>query len=157
MIGFGVHLLNCKLFDCPIAAKNQLHWTKIGLKCAHARNCDCLRQKLGGRLKDTRLNNRWLLAVVDLAGTGASGLESFNDVQGLLVSDLAEDDVLAIKPAGDDGSNKELGAVAVTMLARLKMMSMRQRAHVFGPALAMDKSPGLVCLRLKFSSANFSP
>ncbi len=31
------------------------------------------------------------------------------------------------------------------------------RAYVFGPALAIDKSPGLVCLRSKFSSANFSP
>ena len=30
-------------------------------------------------------------------------------------------------------------------------------AYVFGPALAMERSPGLVCLREKFSSANFSP
>merc|ERR1740117_563010 len=28
---------------------------------------------------------------------------------------------------------------------------------VFGPALAMERSPGPVCLSLKFSSANFSP
>jgi hypothetical protein len=28
---------------------------------------------------------------------------------------------------------------------------------VFGPALAMESWPGLVCLNLKFSSANFSP
>ncbi|KAH3674279.1 hypothetical protein WICPIJ_009622, partial [Wickerhamomyces pijperi] len=28
---------------------------------------------------------------------------------------------------------------------------------VFGPALAMDNKPGLVCLLEKFSSANFSP
>jgi len=31
------------------------------------------------------------------------------------------------------------------------------RVYVLGPALAIDKSPGLVCLRSKFSSANFSP
>ena len=30
-------------------------------------------------------------------------------------------------------------------------------AHVLGPAFAIDKSPGLVCFSLKFSSANFSP
>ncbi|ELK28063.1 hypothetical protein MDA_GLEAN10010002 [Myotis davidii] len=28
---------------------------------------------------------------------------------------------------------------------------------VFGPAFAMDKMPGPVCFRLKFSSSNFSP
>jgi len=28
---------------------------------------------------------------------------------------------------------------------------------VLGPALAMERRPGLVCLNLKFSSANFSP
>ena len=30
-------------------------------------------------------------------------------------------------------------------------------SYVLGPALAIDRSPGLVCLREKFSSANFSP
>lgn len=30
-------------------------------------------------------------------------------------------------------------------------------AYVFGPAFAMERSPGLVCFRAKFSSANFSP
>lgn len=28
---------------------------------------------------------------------------------------------------------------------------------VFGPALAMDRIPGPVCFKVKFSSANFSP
>jgi len=31
------------------------------------------------------------------------------------------------------------------------------KAYVLGPALAMDRRPGRVCLMLKFSSANFSP
>jgi hypothetical protein len=30
-------------------------------------------------------------------------------------------------------------------------------SYVLGPALAIERSPGLVCLREKFSSANFSP
>jgi len=51
--------------------------------------------------------------VVNLAGTAASGLESIDDIQRLLVSNLAEDDVLAIEPAGDDRGNEELGAVGV--------------------------------------------
>jgi hypothetical protein len=34
----------------------------------------------------------------------------------------------------------------------------RQReAYVLGPALAMDRRKGALCLSLKFSSANFSP
>ena len=30
-------------------------------------------------------------------------------------------------------------------------------AYVLGPALAIDKSPSLVCFFAKFSSPNFSP
>lgn len=63
-------------------------------------------------LQLSRLDNGWLLGVVDLAGTGASGLNSLDNVHGLLVSNLTEDDVLAIQPGGDDGGDEELGAVA---------------------------------------------
>lgn len=63
-------------------------------------------------LQLARLDNGGLLVVVDLSGAGAGSLEGLDNVQGLLVSDLAEDDVLAIEPAGDDGGNEELGAVA---------------------------------------------
>ena len=64
-------------------------------------------------LQDTRLDNGWLLAVVDLAGSGSSSLKSLDNVQGLSISDLTEDDVLAIQPAGDNGGDEELGTVAV--------------------------------------------
>ena len=63
-------------------------------------------------LQLARLDNGGLLVVVDLAGAGAGGLEGLDNVQGLLVGDLAEDDVLAIEPAGDDGGDEELRAVA---------------------------------------------
>jgi hypothetical protein len=45
------------------------------------------------------------------------------------------------------------------LLRRVSMNLKRsgKRAYVLGPALAMERSPGLVCLRVKFSSANFSP
>lgn len=75
-----------------------------------------------------------------------------------MVSNLAEDDVLAIEPASDDGGNEELGAVAaktISVSTELQLNSMI--SYVLGPALAIDRSPGLVCLRVKFSSANFSP
>lgn len=58
------------------------------------------------------LDNGWLLGEVNLAGAGASGLESLDNVHGLLISDLAEDDVLAIQPGGDNGGDEKLGAVA---------------------------------------------
>ena len=65
------------------------------------------------------LDNGWLLGEVDLAGAGASGLESLDNVHGLLISNLAEDDVLAIQPGGDDGGDEELGAVAETHVSEV--------------------------------------
>lgn len=52
---------------------------------------------------------------LDLEGTagGAASLDGLDDVDGLLVSNLAEDDVAAVEPRGDDGGDEELGAVAV--------------------------------------------
>lgn len=63
-------------------------------------------------LQLARLDNGGLLVVVDLSGAGAGGLKRLDDIHGLVVSDLAEDDVLAVEPAGDDGGDEELGAVA---------------------------------------------
>ena len=53
------------------------------------------------------------LRVRDLAGAATAGLDGLDDPQGLIVGDLAEDDVLAVEPAGDDGGDEELGTVAV--------------------------------------------
>lgn len=64
-------------------------------------------------LQDTRLDDGWLLVIVDLAASASCSLKSFNDGQGFRISDLAEDDVLAIEPAGNDGGNEKLGTVAV--------------------------------------------
>jgi len=99
-------------------------------------------------LQDTRLDNGRLLVVVDLTAAAAGSLKS-------LVSNLAEDDVLAIEPAGDDSGNEELRAVAEK--CQLYLGRIIQSAYVLGPALAMERSPGLVCFLEKFSSANFSP
>ena len=64
-------------------------------------------------LEDTGVNDGGLLAVLDGAAAGASGLESLDDLHGLVIRHLAEDDVAAIEPAGLDSSNKELRAVAI--------------------------------------------
>ena len=47
------------------------------------------------------------------AGGGTESLDLLDNVHGLGISDLAEDDVLAIEPRGDNGGDEELGAVGV--------------------------------------------
>ncbi len=108
-------------------------------------------------LQDARLDNGGFLVILDLAAAAAGSLKSPNNIQGLLVSNFAEDDVLAIEPAGYHSGNEELGAVAIGTSYQLCFRTMFVPAYVLGPALAMERSPGLVCLRAKFSSANFSP
>lgn len=68
---------------------------------------------MSSRSKGTRGVDGGRLAVLDLAGVAASGLDRLDNPEGLLVSNLTEDDVLAIEPRGDDGSDEELGAVGV--------------------------------------------
>lgn len=53
-----------------------------------------------------------LLAELDLARGGTGGLESADNLLGLLVGDLAEDDVAAIEPLSLDSGDEELRAVA---------------------------------------------
>jgi hypothetical protein len=65
------------------------------------------------RLSLTRLDDRGLLAELDGAGRRANSLEGLDNLHGLLISDLAEDDVAAIEPRGDNGGDEELGAVGV--------------------------------------------
>jgi hypothetical protein len=80
--------------------------------CAHA--CErCISTGPVIRLQLARLDDGRALAVLDVAAAGASGLESLDDVQALVVSDLAEDDVATIEPRGDNGGDEELGAVGV--------------------------------------------
>lgn len=122
------------------------------------------------RLQLTAVGDGGLEAGGDLAGGGTDGLEGLDDLHGLGVSDLAEDDVLAIEPAGDDGGDEELGAVAVILLVFVQSPKSRasccdcgeaelgsRETYVLGPALAMDNKPGLLWVSLKFSSGNFSP
>lgn len=91
-----------------------------------------------------RLIARALGAVLDL----------LNDVVAL--EDLAEDDVLAVQPGGDDGCDEELRAV----LNPCQLLQSSRASSVLTvslPEFAMDNRPFLVCFNLKFSSWNFSP
>lgn len=60
------------------------------------------------------------LGVLDSTAAGASSLKGPDDVHGLGVGHLAEDDVATVEPGGDDGGDEELGAVAVTGLTRVQ-------------------------------------
>lgn len=61
----------------------------------------------------TAVDNLGLDSRADGAGGGAEGLDLLHHSHGLGVSDLAEDDVLAVEPRGDNGGDEELGAVAI--------------------------------------------
>jgi hypothetical protein len=53
------------------------------------------------------------LTVLDGTAGGAASLDGLDDGDGLGVRDLAEDDVAAVEPRGDDGGDEELGAVSM--------------------------------------------
>ncbi len=88
------------------------------------------------------------------AAGGTVGLDLLDDVKAL--NNGAEDDVLAVQPRGLLSADEELGAVAKGMLGMAASTDVGI-THVLGPALAMERTPGPVCFRLKFSSLNFSP
>jgi hypothetical protein len=64
-------------------------------------------------LQLSRLHNGRLLVVHDLATVITGSLKSLDNGERRIISDLAEDNVLSIEPAGDDSGDEELGAVAV--------------------------------------------
>lgn len=91
-----------------------------------------------------------------LGGTAgrAVGLDLLDNVHAF--DDLTEDNVLAVQPRGLLSADEELGAVARGM-SEIASSNRNDNAYVLGPALAMERIPGPVCLREKFSSLNFSP
>jgi hypothetical protein len=68
------------------------------------------------RLKLTAVNDGGLLGVVDGTGAGANSLKGLDDGHGLVIGNLAEDDVATIQPRGLDGGDEELRAVAVRVM-----------------------------------------
>lgn len=64
-------------------------------------------------LQLTRGDNGGLGVVLGSTTLATNTLESLDNVHGLLVSDLAENDVASVEPRGDDGGDEELRAVAM--------------------------------------------
>lgn len=56
----------------------------------------------------------WGATVLDGAGAATASLDGLDDAHrgSITWNNLAEDDVAAVEPAGDDGGDEELGAVA---------------------------------------------
>ena len=50
----------------------------------------------------------WRVRILNFAVAAASSFDGLHHAQGLVVADFAEDDVLAVKPAGDHGGNEKL-------------------------------------------------
>jgi len=72
-------------------------------------------------LESTRVHDGRLLRVLDRPAAGTNRLEGFDNAHGLVVGNLAEHDVAAIKPAGLDRGDEELRAVAV--MARVSVLA----------------------------------
>lgn len=68
-------------------------------------------------LQLTRGGNGRALGVLDSTAARTSGLESPDNVHGLIVGNLAENDVAPVKPRGDDGGDEELRAVPARLSA----------------------------------------
>lgn len=69
-------------------------------------------------LLGTTVDDGGLESCADLTTARAKGLEFLDDLHAVLISNFAEDDVLAIEPRGDNGGDEELRSVAArTVLA----------------------------------------
>ena len=102
---------------------------------------------LENRLQLTAVDNGGLDVGADGAGGGAESLDLLHDLHGLGIGNLTEDDVLAIEPRGDNGGDEELGAVAADAVSCLRPnFTSDSKTYVLGPALAMERRPGLLCL-----------
>ena len=69
---------------------------------------------LNPRLLLARAGDGWRRLVLDGTGVAAGSLDRLDNALRLdvVIGNLAEDDVLAVEPGGDDGGDEELGAVA---------------------------------------------
>ena len=106
------------------------------------------------------VDNGGSLVVLDRARRRARSFERLDNGHTIGISNLAEDDVPIIKPRRDDRGDEELRAVAISRCVLVKSLHLPRNAgatHVFGPALAMERRPGLVCFMTNFSSLNFAP
>ena len=109
----------------------------------------------------TTVDDDRLELILHLSRTAAGALQGLHHSHAVsFFFHFTKDDVFAVEPGGLYGGDEKLGAVPETRVSLFIRSSYTEGvvpAHVFGPALAMERRPARVCLRLKFSSANFSP
>lgn len=78
----------------------------------------------------------------DGTGVAAESLDLLDDLEGSVVSDLTEDDVLAVEPRGHNGGDEELGAVAVNWLVYCNPSYLRVNLRV-GTSVGHGEDTGL--------------
>ncbi|KAH9877028.1 hypothetical protein IAQ61_002389 [Plenodomus lingam] len=93
-----------------------------------------------------------------LGGGSAGGADLLDGLDNIkTLDDLSEDDVLAVQPSRRFVSTRRRSDTVQSTYEVLTVQMKNWDPLVPGPALAMERIPGPVCLRLKFSSSNFSP
>lgn len=65
-------------------------------------------------LERTRVDNGGLDSRADSAGAAANSFNLLDDLVGVIVSDLTENNVLAVQPRGHNGGDEELRTVAAS-------------------------------------------
>lgn len=68
-------------------------------------------------------DNNGALVILDSTAGGSGSLKSLNNIHGLLISDLAENDVAAVEPRGDDSGNNKLRAVPDGVVTSFAILS----------------------------------
>lgn len=100
-------------------------------------------------LESTGLDDGRTFAVLNGTAAGASSLKSLDNFERRFVSDLAEDDVATVQPRGDDGSDKELRAVAIeNRLVYCREVQDHRDLRV-GASVSHGQQTGLVVLELE--------
>ena len=73
-------------------------------------------------LQLTTVDNGGTLLVLDSTTAGAGSLKSLDNVHGLLVSDLAENDVATVEPRGNNSGDEELRTVAGNIVSLIEFL-----------------------------------
>jgi hypothetical protein len=76
-----------------------------------------------------------------------------------VLNNTSKDDVGSIEPVSHDGGDEKLRAVTNEYISIIRedLRKNHPTTYVPGPALAIERRPGISCFSWKFSSGNVSP
>lgn len=103
-------------------------------------------------LRLTSGSNCWRVAVLDGTGVATASLDGLDDPHrlGIAIGHGAEDDVLVVKPAGDDSGNEELGSVAAFRVSGTNRMEVWGRSNLrVGAGVSHGQEERLVVSQLE--------